>query len=34
MRQAIIWNDVGMLYWGIYASFVLNELTYAYLPYA
>ena len=26
-QQAIIWTYVGMLYWCIYASFSLNELT-------
>ena len=25
--QAIIWTNVGMLYWCIYASLGLNELT-------
>ena len=25
-RQAIIWSNVGMLYWRIYASLGLNEL--------
>ena len=26
-RQAIIWTNVGMLYWCIYASLGLSELT-------
>ena len=26
MRQAIIWSNVGMLYWRIYAPLAFNEL--------
>ena len=25
-QQTIIWNDVGMFYWCIYASFGVNDL--------
>ena len=28
-REAIIWSNVGMLYWRIYASLGLNELKHA-----
>ena len=27
MWQAIIWTNDGLIYWGIYASLSLNELT-------
>ena len=30
MRQAIIWTNGGMLYWRIYASLGLNELSQMY----
>ena len=26
-QQAIIWSNIGMLYWCIYVSFSLNELS-------